>query len=205
MLCIIISIFTYGCSSSNSNNKNDSTNKSDKKTEEPGESVGQSEDPKGVDTQPQGEFLGTDFTTVDFIILTKGEFSIYYDLLQDYQMEFAVSLAEAFSKAGDTIAAEDNKELELFNEKGYVEMNPGHYYLEIQFSAPQDIILGDKIRFYCDDILIDLTDHIIYERMEGEYVGILKYEEETLQSILTVIQNDIDSMSKMVSESPVAE
>ncbi len=199
ILCVIMSNLLMGCVQ-----KKKEEPKKDQGIEAEEPTVSEKEEEKGKteqessengDIEPSGEFLGTDYSKVDFIILTLDEISVYYDLLQDYQMRFAINLAEAFTQSVNMISLIEEEELTAINEQGHVEGKQGHYYLELQFMSVQKITLGGEY-FDCDDILMDLTDRVIYVRLEGEEVGILGYEEEALQSIFTQVENIIESISQ---------
>lgn len=144
--------------------------------------------------QPKGEFLGTDYSAVDYIVMTLDEINVYYDLLQDYQMEFAINLCEAFYEGKDKLTLGEAEELSSIKEKGYVILKPSNYYLDILFTKPQTVILGDKQRYECDVIMVDLTERIIYISLEGEYKGVLYYEEDCFKDILQEVENIIDSI-----------
>ena len=146
-------------------------------------------------SQRKEEFLGTDYSSVEYIVMTLDEIRVYYDLLQDYQMEFAIDLGKAFYEGRDKITLGEDEELSAIKEKGYVSLKPTNYYLDILFAKTQTVILGDKHHYECDIIMIDLTDGIIYISLEGEYTGILYIEEDCFGDIRKEVESVIDSVT----------
>ncbi len=160
--------------------------------------IGCNKKSKTVETE-EATILGVEYSSIEQIILMHENTMVYYDLLQDYQVEFLDDLSTAFDDTAKEITSLDESlGVEAQNIDASVNNN-SNYYVQIKFSTPQTITFkgnDEETKYECDSVFLDINDMKLHWSKDNVYIGTMGYTDslDTVEAAFVNIKNNVIEM-----------
>ncbi|MDF2944802.1 MAG: hypothetical protein K0S01_3660 [Herbinix sp.] len=196
LLCIIGLISLIGCSKIKDANNEEMINNKQAISKEEVENYEGAVNSEGIVNNGEITILGVDHVSIKQITLKHKNYAVYYDLLQDYQVEFINKLSLIFDNTAKEISTlEESLGITLDEDDVYIN-GSSDYFIQIEFISPQTIYFKDnnkETQEECDSILFNLNDLKLYWSKNKEYIGTLGYtsNEKEIEASYLELKNEV--------------